>query len=201
MNRRSGIVVGILCALAAAGCARKAAPPAEPVVTKSATSTPTGGSRRQEIKTTAIVQSVDVANRTITLKRSNGEVATVGVGDNVRNLPQVKRGDRVVVTHYDSIGFEVLQGGKHKPSLDTDDDVFLAPLGQRPHGGAERSTTLVAKIVKLDRENRKATLRGPKGKLITVDVENPENFDKVKVGDSVEVTEIKGYAIDVQPAR
>jgi len=60
--------------------------------------------------------------------------------------------------------------------------------------------TIVADIVKLDRQHNTAVLRGPEGNLTTVDVANPANFDKVKVGDRVEITLTEALAIDVQPA-
>ena len=63
---------------------------------------------------------------------------------------------------------------------------------------SSRRRRLVATIVKLDRANQRAVLRGPKGKTVTVNVQNPENFDKVKVGDTVEITSTEAIAIDVQ---
>ena len=69
-----------------------------------------------------------------------------------------------------------------------------------PGGVAARVVTVVADIVKLDRNAQTAVLRGPKGTLTTVNVENPANFDKVKVGDRVEITLSEAVAIDVQPA-
>ena len=65
---------------------------------------------------------------------------------------------------------------------------------------AARVVTIVADIAKLDRKNQQAVLRGPKGETMTVDVQNPDNFDKVKVGDRVEITLTEAIAIDVQPA-
>ena len=170
-------------------------------MTTGATSTATGGSRQQTVTATATVEAVDLANRLVTLRRADGETVTVRVGDDVRNLPQVKRGDRVVVVYYESIAFRVLAPGEARPSLSSDDDAMVAPLGQRPGAAAARETTLVARIVELDRVAQRAVLRGPEGKTVTVKVQNPENFDKVKVGDTVEITYTEAFAIDVQPAR
>jgi hypothetical protein len=191
-------VVGIVCALAFGGCAKKTPPP--PTFKTDATSTPTGGSREQAVTATAIVTAVDLKNRLVTLRRSEGDTVTVRVGDEVRNLAQVKRGDRVVVVYYESIAFRVLKPGEAKASVTSNDDTLVAPLGQRPGAASARETTLVAKIVRLDRAKQQAVLRGPKGKLITVKVRNPEHFDKAKVGDSVEITYTEAFAIDVQPA-
>ena len=198
MDGRTGIVIGIACALAFGGCAKKTPPP--PTFKTDATSTPTGGSREQAVTATAIVTAVDQKNRLVTLRRSEGDTVTVRVGDEVRNLAQVKRGDRVVVVYYESIAFRVLKPGEAKASITSNDDTMVAPLGQRPGAASARETTLVAKIVRLDRAKQQAVLRGPKGKMITVKVRNPEHFDKVKVGDSVEITYTEAFAIDVQPA-
>lgn len=190
----------LMCALAlaAGGCAGRAKPP-PPKVATNATSTPTGGSREKAITAEAIVTRVDVPNRIVTLRRSNGETVSVRVGDQVRNLEQVRRGDRVVVVYFESIAFRVVKPGEAKPSVTTDDDVLMAPLGQRPGAATARQTTVVAKILELDREQQQAVLRSPKGKRFTVRVQNPAHFDKVKVGDSVEITYVEAFAVDVEP--
>src|SRR5262245_27276481 len=194
-----GIVLGIVCALTVAGCAKRTALP-PPTITTGSTSTATGASRQQEIRTTATVQSVDLANRLVTLRRSDGETVTVRAGEQVRNLQQVKRGDLVTVVSYAAIAFQVLAPGARKPSVSANTDVLVAPLGEKPRGGTVEETTLVAKIVKLDRAGQQAVLRGPEGKRVTVDVHDPANFDKVKGGDTVAITFTEAYAIEVQPA-
>jgi hypothetical protein len=196
-RKRIGIVAACALGVALGGCAKKTPPP--PTVKTDSTSTPTGASREQAVRAEAIVTRVDLPNRTVTLRRSNGETVSVRVGDEVRNLEQVRRGDRVVVVYFESIAFRVLKPGEAKPSLKSDTDTLVSPLGQRPGAASARETTLVATIVRLDRAKQQAVLRGPKGKRVTVKVQNPENFDKVKVGDLVEVTYTEAFAIDVQP--
>lgn len=189
--------MGMAWALAFGGCAQT---PPPPTTTTGSTSTATGGSREQEVRTTAIVKDVDLANRLVTLRRSDGETVIIGAGKEVRNLPQLKRGDRVVAVSYDSIAFQVLKPGKRKPSLSSEDDVFVAALGEKPRSGTVRETTLVAKIAKLDRAHQQAMLRGPRGKIMTVKVQDPATFDKVKVGDTVEIIYTEADSIEVQPA-
>ena len=43
-------------------------------------------------------------------------------------------------------------------------------------------------------------LKGPEGKTTTVNVQNPAAFDRVKVGDRVEIRLTEAIGIDVQPA-
>lgn len=188
--------MGMMLTLAFGGCART---PPPPTITSGSTSTATGGSREQEVRTTATVEHVDLATRLVTLRRSDGDTVTVRAGQEVRNLPQLKRGDRVVVVSYNAIAFQVLKQGERKLSLSADDDVFVAAPGEKPRSGSVRETTLVAKITKLDRATQQVTLRGPRKKRVTLKVLDPENFDKVKMGDTVEITYTEAYAIEVQP--
>ena len=198
MYGRTGIAIGILCALALGGCANQKTPPPPKVVTDS-TSTPTGASREQAVTAEAIVTAIDLPNRIVTLRLSDGDVISLRVGDDVRNLAQVKRGDRVMVAYYESIAFRVLKPGEAKPSITTDKDTLVAPLGERPGAATARETTIVAKILRLDPQKQQAVLRGPKGRRVTVKVRDPSTFDKVRVGDSVEITYVEAFAVDVQP--
>ena len=43
----------------------------------------------------------------VTLKGPDGNVFTVHCGDQVKNLAQVKKGDLVQVTYYESLAYEV----------------------------------------------------------------------------------------------
>lgn len=58
-----------------------------------------------------------------------------------------------------------------------------------------------AKVVELDRAARQVTLKGPKGKVVTVDVP-PEvkNFDQVQVGDDLVVRYASAVLATLQPA-
>ena len=53
----------------------------------------------QEVSAT--VTAVDVPGRLVTLKGPDGKLFTVEAGAEVRNLPQVSVGDRVVVRYYE----------------------------------------------------------------------------------------------------
>ena len=191
----------MICTLALGACStEKDAPPPAPVVSKSTSSTPKGGSRSQEVTIAATVVKIDQAERLVTLRGPDGATETIRVSDKVRNLPQVKKGDQVLVTYYQSVAFEVVKPGDAKLGVTGAEGLARAEVGAQPGGVAARVVTIVADIAKLDRKNQQAVLRGPKGETMTVDVQNPDNFDKVKVGDRVEITLTEAIAIDVQPA-
>jgi len=201
MNTRTAIVLGALCPVLLAACAAKpVAPPPPPTVTSNVTDTEKGGSRHQEITITATVEKVDQKERLVTLLGPDGTTETIRVGPEVRNLPQVKRGDSVIATYYQSIAYEIVKPSEAKLGEASLGGVAAAEPGQKPGAVGGQAHTLVADIVKLDRKNQQAVLKGAEGKIITVNVQRPEVFDKVKVGDRVQITYTEAVGIDVKPA-
>ena len=181
------------------GCSEKPVIPDEPSIQTSSVSTKDGGSRSEVIQVTAAVENIDLQERLVTLRGPSGNLETIRVGDEARNLGQVKKGDLVVVTYYQAAAFQVLKPGEAKPSISGEAGAARAEPGDKPGAAVASEITLVAEIMTLDRIHRTAVLKGPEGKTVTVNVRNPENFDKVKVGDTVEIVYQEALAVDVQP--
>jgi hypothetical protein len=60
--------------------------------------------------------------------------------------------------------------------------------------------TAIAKVTGVDKKAKTITLKGPRGNVVTLDVQNPDHFKVVKVGDEVEVVYTEAVAISVEPA-
>ena len=159
-----------------------------------------GNLGEQAIKVTAKVKKVDLKTRHVTLEGADGKVVTVTCGDEVRNLPQLKVGDDVVATYYQSIAYEVKKPGDATPGVAVAEGAQRAELGQKPGASAARVTTVTATITGIDKTNGTVTLTGPDGDPTTVKARNPANLDKVKIGDLVEITLTESLAIGVEPA-
>jgi len=200
MNALFATVLALTSTVFLSACSSTVAQPAAPTIEAGMISTDKGGGREQAVTISATVEQVDAKARKVTLKGYDGTSETVTVGDEVRNLDQVKKGDAVVVTYYHSVAFEVLKPGEKRPVATAGEGIARAEKGDRPGGVAASVVTVVAEVVKLDRKAETAVLKGPEGNLRTVKVENPANFDKVKVGDMVEITLTDAVAVDVQPA-
>jgi hypothetical protein len=55
---------------------------------------------------------------------------------------------------------------------------------------------LTAKVVAIDKEHRIVTLRGPKGRVVDLEVgEEAHNFDQVKIGDDVQIAYYESVAL------
>ncbi len=159
-----------------------------------------GGSLGETVvKATAIVEQVDLKTRHVTLRRPDGSTFTTAVGEDVRNLDQVKSGDEVVVTYYESIAYQVMKAGDAQPGAAAAVDVGRAQRGDRPAGAIAQVVTVTGTIKEINERLGMVVLQGPGEKLMPVKVRNPERLVLLSVGDLVELSYTEGVAIAVEP--
>jgi hypothetical protein len=198
----SGIVVAALVAGCAAEKSRRAAavtPPPSTVVVEQTEGK--GRVEQQEVTTiNATVVSVDQKKRDVTLRGADGEVQTVHVGDEVRNLPQVNRGDRVVIKYYESLAFQLNKKGAERPGAAAVVGAERASLGAKPAGAVGDAVTVTALVTKVNRSKNTVSLKGPRGRTAVVHVKEPRYLENVKKGDTIDVTYTEALAIAVEPA-
>jgi len=147
---------------------------------------------------TATVVGIDQKKRMVTLKGPDGKTTTIHVGDEVKNLSQVKKGDQVVVTYYESLAYNVFKKGVVKRGVTVSEGVGTAEPGEMPAGIGARAVTVTAKITAIDKQSNTVTLKGPQGNLKTVKVQDPSKLDLVHVGDHVSITYTEALAIAVE---
>jgi hypothetical protein len=75
-----------------------------------------------------------------------------------------------------------------------------APPGQRPAFTGASQITGIAEVTAVDPKESTITLKGAEGKLVTLDVNNPDQFKVIKPGDQIEVTYTEAVALDVEPS-
>ena len=203
MMMRTGMSVGAIGALVLlAGCAghEKMAPPPAPVVVANTTEKPGQVIDQASITVAAKVVKVDQKDRVVTLRNASGETFDVEVGDEVKNLAQVKKGDDVVVTYYESLAITVRKKGEAKPGVESGEGVATAKPGEKPAALAARKTTLTATVVGIDRGAGTVKLKGPKGNVVTIKAREPRRLEAVKVGDLIEAEYTAAVAVSVEPA-
>ncbi|MDS4023026.1 MAG: hypothetical protein RKR03_21360 [Candidatus Competibacter sp.] len=201
MKERIVAVLGALSLLVATGCATtQDKPPAQEAKTPAAQQPAPDMGIREKITATATVQAVDLEKRQVTLKDSKGKLHTIAVGEEVRNLPQVKVGDRVTLTYYEALAVRLqkdMTGGitEKKATI----SAGRAEPGQRPAGVVRENVEIVANIIAINKKARKVTLRGPQ-QAITLKVPADIDISKLKVGDQVVAEYVQELAIVVEPA-
>ena len=146
----------------------------------------------------AVVTGIDKATRTITLKGPKRTVDVVA-GDEVRNFDQIKVGDNVMVKYVEALSLE-LKKTKGKPDAKAEAAGVRAEPGARPAAAVGRQVTVLADVVKADPKASIISLKGPRGNVVDLKVNNPDHFKVVKVGDQVEAVYTEALAISVAPA-
>ena len=150
------------------------------------------------VEVTATVVALDKATRTVTLKGPQRTVDVVA-GEEVRNFDQIKVGDSVLVKYVEALTLE-LKKTKAKPDAKGEVAAARAAPGQRPAGVVGRQVTVLADVVGVDEKKSIISLKGPRGNVIDLKVENKDHFKVVKKGDQVEAVYTEALAIAVAPA-
>jgi len=150
---------------------------------------------------TATVEAVDLQSRIVTVKRPNGNLVDIKAGDQVRNLDQVKVGDSVNITYYESIAAKVYKPGEMpQGSTATVSAERLSKPGEKPAGIIGAQETVTATIESISTKKSTVTLKMANGKYKVVKIEDKRNLEGVKVGDEVMITVTETLAISVTPA-
>jgi len=196
---RWSVLVGVAGLLALAGCSATKSTTKETAA--QAAPTPMAGMIQENTVTaTATVEKIDYKTRKVTLRGPDGKSTTITAGEQVRNLAQVKKGDTVVATYYESLAYEVKKPGEGAPGVSAAAEAKRAKPGETPGGVGAQVITVTTTIEAIDKKAGTATLKGPDGELTTVRPRDQSKLDNVRVGDLVEFTYTEALAIAVEPA-
>jgi len=122
---------------------------------------------------TATVESIDLATRMVTLVRPDGKSVVVQAGEQVRNLAQVKVGDKVTVEYYEGLAAEIAPPGAALNQVEVTNVLARAPLGERPAGAVGKAITATVVIEYVDTLRNVVHFTGPLGKTRIVKVMQP----------------------------
>jgi hypothetical protein len=150
----------------------------------------------------ATVTAIDQSTRHVTLQTPDGQSHELVVGPQARNLAQVKVGDEVIVQYQEALAIDVTESDPTKPlpkpteAMATDRS---AP-GEKPEGVIARTVTLSGTVQAIDLNKKTAVIKGSGGNTVQVNMQHPERWTKVKVGDTVTAVYSEALALSVQPA-
>jgi Cu/Ag efflux protein CusF len=150
------------------------------------------------VRMTAVVDAIDLAKREVRLRGPGGRKTTLTVDESVKNLPQVKVGDEISVTYVESLVFQVRKPGEATLGSTGGAALATAKPGQRPAGEALATITVTTLVEAIDKQAKTITLKTADGETRALEVQNPANLEKVKVGDMLDITYSKALAIAVE---
>ncbi|SDP34172.1 hypothetical protein SAMN04488595_107213 [Ralstonia sp. 25mfcol4.1] len=191
MFKRVAITAAVLLSLSAASYAQ---PDVKTDVQRSPGQTTATGTA----KVNATITAIDAASRKVTLKTQAGKVVDMTVGDEARNFDQLRVGDKVAVEYTEALTVSLKKGSGASTMQEREISERSEP-GAKPGGRLGREVTVVAQVVKVDKEKNIVTVKGPRGHTVDLLVEDPEQMKAVKKGDRVQAVYTEAVAVSVTP--
>lgn len=152
---------------------------------------------------TATVEAIDLATRTVTIVGPDGKSFVVHADEQVRNLNQVKVGDKVTVEYHEGLIAQIAPPGTAPDEVRAAQAIGRAPLGERPAGAVGQAITATVVIEYVDTIRNVVRFKGPLGRTHVVRVMKPEfrtMLKTLKPGDQVTLTYFEAAAVSVKPA-
>jgi hypothetical protein len=154
------------------------------------------------LQVTGTITDIDYATRELTLKDPKGWSETFVVGEEAQRFNEAKVGDKVSLDCYLGYNAEVRKPTAEEAQNPLVVQESLSRTGRdaEPAGSVGRRIRAVVTIEAMDRAAQTVTVKGPRGKYFVAGVEDPSNFDKVQVGDTIVLTFNEAAAISLKPA-
>jgi Cu/Ag efflux protein CusF len=149
------------------------------------------------VTTVATVEAVNQETREVTLRKADGASVTFIAGDEVRNLAQVTRGDRVVVEYEVGALMALSEPGAGAPGRADVVETARAPVGARPAGAVRHTVAATGTVMEVDVRARTVTLQGPR-QTVTLPVAEDIDLSDVEVGDRVDALYQETLAVRVE---
>jgi hypothetical protein len=135
---------------------------------------------------TAVVEAVDHATRTVTLKLADGTYESLVAPASVERFDAIKVGDTLTARYYDNIVLRVKKPGEK--DVDTAGAAFTKTPGASPGATASTQRTITATITAIDMNVPSITLIGPNNWKYSSKVQDINALKSVKVGDKLDIT-------------
>jgi Cu/Ag efflux protein CusF len=155
--------------------------------------------KQNQVTATATIKAIDQATRSITLRAENGDEDTFTVGPEVTRFDQLKVGDTIKATYYESLVFEVRKPGA--ASAASGATVAGGRLKDAPGGalGAQQTTTVTVKAV--DMNVPSITVVTADGRTLTRKIADKKNLEGVSAGDRIDITYTQAVVVSAEPGK
>jgi hypothetical protein len=199
-GREKKMTLALLMALAAiAGGERTAAAQQSTAAPAAAAK---AGPRVVIAETTSIearLDAVDVNTRLMTVTGPQGKTLTLRVAPEMKDLDQVKPGDRLIVRYFESLALFVRKGSEPRAATEGTAVQVVPNKAKKPAAMAVDTVEFKGTVEAIDYGKRRVTLKGPEGKTRTIKVDpSVKRLDEVKKGDQIVVRYTEAIAFSVR---
>ena len=155
--------------------------------------------KQNQVTATATIKAIDQTKRSITLRNENGDEDTFTVGPDVTRFNQLKVGDTIRATYYESLVFQLRKPGA--PAAAPGAVVAGGRLEKTPGGvlGTQETTTVTVKAV--DMNVPSITVVTADGRTLTRKIAEKKNLEGVNPGDRIDITYTQGLVVAAEAAK
>jgi len=152
-------------------------------------------------KKNGTVEEIDSTNRIATIKWTDGTEDSVSAGREVKRFDELKVGDKVAVTYYESTVYQIRKPGE--ASAPPSGNLSATPTsGTLPRGGTIASqTTMTVTVKAIDMSAPSITVTKADGSTVVRKVDDKSKLNGVKVGDRIDITQTQAAVVSVEPAK
>jgi len=155
-------------------------------------------SASQSVRMTATVDAINMETREVTLRDEAGDTQTITIGEEARNLGQVKTGDIVTVEFVRELDVQVFADDGSELTTEAVAAAGRAEEGEMPGGVAIQSEVVTARVAEINLENNTFKLQWPDDSVEEFVAQNPDNLRRAAVGDIVVITYTEAVGILVE---
>jgi hypothetical protein len=145
----------------------------------------------------ATIQAIDATTRSLTLRDDKGNEDMFSVGQAVQRFNELKVGQKVNITYYESIVFQLLKPGEKESGTS-----FEAALDRAksalPAGTVAVQDKATVTVKAVDPAVPSITVVTADGRTVTRKIEDKKNIEGVKPGDRIDITYTRAVVTSVQ---
>jgi hypothetical protein len=151
----------------------------------------------------ATVEEIDLKERLLTLRGASGDLVTLKVDDSVKRLNEIKPGDTISADYWTYILSEFRQPTpeEEKDPLVVHTIAEIAPPEMPPGAGAGVAVRAVVTVTRINLDNMRVTIKGPRGNYATLLAEDESLLKDLKVGEIVVLTYVEAVALSIKKTK
>jgi hypothetical protein len=137
--------------------------------------------------TTALIEKIDTKDRFLLLRGDDGEEVGVFAPPELPRFTELRVGDRVTITYYESTIYQLK--GRHAPRPSAREEI-AGTESASPLPGVTFSHQVTERVTvkAVDRKAASITVADRSGQTVTRRVDDPSHLDGVTPGDHIDIT-------------
>lgn len=149
---------------------------------------------------TATIQQIDLAKRYVVLREEDGSEIGVFAPPELERLKELRAGDTVTITYYESIVYRFRRPGARRPPV-SEETAAIESTSALPGATFSHQVTERVTVKAIDRDAASITVIGRDGRSVSRHVDNASDLAGVKPGDHIDITYTEALLATVARAK